>query len=196
MYYKPERYEVIEDTIESFAPSQKYDVVVACGVIYGVFDPYKFVEQMTQLATESVVIETEHPFYAGKLLWRSPTPEYIRERLRNIGIIETTNDRPTMIDANSESNFSYNGVHVSVQALTDLFRRHGWSFDGTSYDRAEQEIPKYYDPGLWSDLSRRYMARFYPSGVTSLTFEEVYKDPGAKKTSWTDIVASIPWNKK
>jgi predicted nicotinamide N-methyase len=184
MYYKPEQYEVIEEPLDTFNTDRKWDVVIASGVIYGVFDQYECIRKLTSLGKESIIVESQHPFSSGKLLFaRPPSSDWTRERMRTLKIIQVIDDWPMMIDAESNSNFVYTGAIISSGALAILFKHYGWAFDDTSYLQAELEIPEHYDPGHPS--GRRYMARFYPSNVRSPTFTDVYNSPIAKRVKWS-----------
>ena len=189
--YTAEQFDIVEDTIEKFTSDKKYDIIIASGVIYASYDPYQFINKVTKMANHSIIVETEHPFQAGKLLWKTPPPGFLRRRLREVNIIQIVDDRPIMIDADSDSNFWCTGVHISIQAITSIFRRNKWSHDNSSYLKAEREIPEKYDPEYTGGEGKRYMARFYPSGTSSPIFTDVYKNPEAPKSSWDDAKRDI-----
>ena len=183
LYYKQEQFEVIEEPLDTFDTTRKWDVVVASGVLYGVFDQYACIKKLASLAKESIIIESQHVFASGKLLFaKPPSPEWTRERMKTLNLIQISDDMPIMIDAESNSNFSCTGAIISPKALSILFKHYGWAFDDTSYLQSEREIPEHYDAG--HPTGRRYMARFYPSNVRSPSFTDVYNSPIAKRTPW------------
>jgi predicted nicotinamide N-methyase len=182
-YYKPEQFDVIEEPLDTFEATKKWDVVIASGVLYGVYDQYECIAKLSSLANESIIVESQHPFSAGRLLFAAPpSPEWMRERMKTLKVIQVADDWPMMIDAESNANFSYCGSIISVAALTTLFKRYGWSLDDASYLQSEKEMPENYDAG--SATGSRYMTRYYPDEVTAPTFSEVYKNPTAKKIPW------------
>lgn len=182
-YYDTNQFEIVENTIEEWTTSKKYDIVIASGILYGVFDPYKFVEKLTLLATENIIVESQHPFFAGKKLWSDITDEERRARMKWYNIIQILDDNCAMVDAESNSNFIFTGIMVSIAALCSLFRRNGWSHDNLLYDTAEKEIPMYYNIAF--PTGQRYMSKFYPNNVSAPAFSDIYKDPTAKKIPWS-----------
>jgi hypothetical protein len=181
-YFEKDRFTVIQDSFDTFNTAGKWDIIVASGVLYGVYDQYQGVEKLTRMATESVVIESQHPFLGGKLLFsKTIDKDWLRYRMRNLNIIQVT-DETMMVDADSDSNYSFVGSMASVAALTVLFNKYGWQYDKKTYDLAESNIPEIYDVG--TDTGSRYMARYFPGNQKKETFTEVISNPKAKKISW------------
>jgi predicted nicotinamide N-methyase len=183
-YYSKDKFDIIEQPLDTFEPDRKWDVVVASGVLYGMFDQHQCVKKITSLASETLIVESQHPFAGGKLLFAfPPSPEWLRDRMKNLNVIQIVENWPMMIDAERDANFVYAGSFSSRYALAVLCKSNGWDYDDVLYDRAEKEMPEYYD--VSTPTGKRFMAKFYPSDVRVDTFTDVYQDPTAKRVKWS-----------
>lgn len=62
-YWSDDKFKIIKDDIISYlsAEQEKYDIVFACGVIYGFLNTYGFLEHVTKVAKECVVVDCSYP---------------------------------------------------------------------------------------------------------------------------------------
>ena len=49
-YYQSNQYNIIQTSINKFVSNKKYDIVVASGMLYAVFDSFCFIKKITELA--------------------------------------------------------------------------------------------------------------------------------------------------
>jgi SAM-dependent methyltransferase len=62
-YWNPDQFTIIKDEIENFLTNttNKYDVVFACGMIYGFLNTYRILELITKVTNYCVVIDSSYP---------------------------------------------------------------------------------------------------------------------------------------
>lgn len=187
-YYDSSKFDVIEEPFDTFNTDRKWDVVVASGVLYGIYDQYDAIKKIASMAKESIIVESQHPFSSGKLLFAyPPSDDWLRLRMRTLNIIQIVDETPMMIDAERDGNIFCTASVISAGALVNMFKNHGWNFDDTSYNLSEMELPEHYD--VVHPTGRRYMTRFYPGTSRTKSFVEVYKDPKARRVSWLNGVS-------
>jgi len=179
-YYDSSQFEILNCPIEQFDVNRQYDIVVASGVLYAVFDSFAFIDKLSKLAKEMIIIETKHPYAGFRNLWSNISDERRKELSKKVKLIQMYDDNH-MVDADSESFYSITSSKVSIASLAIMFKNQGWSHDPLLYDLAEKEIPEVYDI-LNHD---RYMARFIPGNIGITHFYKEIHNPDARKISWT-----------
>lgn len=62
-YWNKENYHIVQDEIINFlsTTNEQYDIVFACGVIYGFLNTYGFLDLTTRVAKECVVVDCSYP---------------------------------------------------------------------------------------------------------------------------------------
>lgn len=62
-YWSDDRFTIIKDEITNFLKNNtdQYDVVFACGIIYGLLNTYEFLELVAKTAKECVIVDCSYP---------------------------------------------------------------------------------------------------------------------------------------
>lgn len=180
-YHSQEKFTIVKQPAEKLTFDHKFDIIVASGVLYGIFNPFAFIESLTALAREQIIIESKHPFLGYRKLWgENADVKFLKDRAVKIPMIVPWDDN-RMTDADSDGMYVIGSSKVSVAALDMLFKNHGWRQDLSLYHQAEQQIPKVYD----IEFSDRFMTRFVPDASCSIRhfYQEIH-NPDAKINSW------------
>lgn len=182
-YHAPEKFSIQNQTAESLQFDSKFDIIVASGVLYSVFDPFALIKSLSGLAREQIIIESKHPYRGFRRLFGfDANIDMLKDRAKKLPMI-VPNDSNYMTHADSEVFVHVASSNVSVPALALLFQNHGWEHDWTLYHAAEREIPWVYDLAQCD----RYMTRFVPNDSCSVRhfYKEIH-NPNA---------ITVPWNK-
>jgi hypothetical protein len=178
--YSKDRYSIVESALEDFKPYRKFDIVVASGVIHGYLDPFRCISTLVEIANESVIIDSQHPYNGFRSLYPNATVEQRKYAADVMNLIQLVENKPAMVDADSESSIVYNSSFPSLLSLKVIFNSNGWAYDSSLYATAECEIPEHYS----LEHGRRFMAKFYPSYVSAPYFAQALKNPNSEKVSW------------
>lgn len=181
-YYKSEQFEIVNQPAEHMRFNKRFDIVVASGILYGVFDPFSLVKSITSLARERVIIESRHPYLGYRTLWQKMTgDDFFRDRGLTASIIQVTENNK-MSSADSDYMYVVSSTVVSVRALTFIFNHNGWDADLSLYHKAEKEIPEIYD----ITKHDRFMIQYFPTQHNPLKYlyQQVHNSE-AEKTTWT-----------
>ena len=154
-YYDPTTFEIFNQSLEDFVSIEKFDIVVCAGVLYAIFDTFAAVNKLTNLAKETIIIESLHPFYGYKGLYKNQSDEYLHQIAKEISIIETKR-RSGMVDARAERSLMIVGSLPSLNSLIMMFENLSWQYDSELYDQAEQQMPENFN----LLQSNRFMAKF------------------------------------
>jgi hypothetical protein len=173
-YNDDNKFDIVKSSFEHFTTDKKYDIVVASGVIYGVFDPYTFVNKITSLATTAIIIESRHPYNAFKTLFPKCTPAERYAISRTVSLVQVTEASGDMIDAKAPRQITgFASCIPSIVGLSTIFKNCGWEHDPRLYDLAEQEIPQVYNVLHHN----RFMAKYIPSNSKLQFFCEEINNP-------------------
>lgn len=178
-YYNSDKFTIIEQSIEEFNSTEKYDIVIASGVVYGVLDVFEFCRKLTSLAKDTIVIESRHPYNGYRKLFKLLGSAERRQVGKSLSLIQTR-ENAAMVDAKTNGFIVCSSSTPSLQSLVTIFKGHGWAYDDSLYTQADQQIPQVYNLIYHS----RFMARFNPADVTLREFYKEINNPNAEKLEW------------
>jgi SAM-dependent methyltransferase len=144
--------------------SGTYDIVLACGVIFGFFDIFDFIRRVCQYSNQFVIIENRNPKYSfSNLTTNGPT-------LYDVPII-TFNKKGMAKDNNNNSfdNFSELQTLANKEAVNLLMSAYGFDFDCVI---TPEPILSSHDMYRESGKNGRYIIR-YTKGTSLKTMESV-----------------------
>ncbi len=167
-YYQSNQYEIIHTSIDTFVSDKKYDIVVASGMLYAVFDSFCFIKKITELAKETIIIDTVHPFNGYRRLFPEASDEDRKRVSKTLSIVQPS-ERIRMQGVNANGSVRITASIVSLQALILLMKNNKFSYDSKLYDLAEKEIPYYYN----ITVHNRYMAKFFPQETIDNSNQEI-----------------------
>jgi len=177
-YFDPDQYSLVEGWIETFEPEQQYDIVIASGVIYAVFDSFSFVKKITELSRGLVLIDAVHPFNGYRRLFPDATDEQRKQVSKLLSIIQPS-ERIRMNSADQAGSVRISASIVSLQALILLMKNCGFDYDDSLYQAAEETIDYYYDIARHN----RYMAKFFKSTVNANLYQQALENPNTEVAS-------------
>lgn len=173
-YNNSSKFDIIKTSFEHYSFDKQYDIVVASGVLYGIFDPYMFVNKITSLATTAIIIESAHPYNAFKTLFPRLTPQERYTISREVSLVQIIKTGGIMIDAKAPRQVTGFAASVpSVVGLSTLFKNCSWEHDTRLYDQAEEEMPQIYNVLNHN----RFMAKYVPSDSKLQFFYDEINNP-------------------
>lgn len=182
----------IEDFFKS--STEKFDIVVASGVIYSFTDPTEFLDNIAKYGN-TCIIETSHP-------WNTHTkseafgiiPKEILQSFRESPYWEifieyepfTTLSRRQMVVGTQQETALYTGCGVSLGYLRHYMGMLGYDYDPTVNGKLKKLIPSLYSPlhryaAKFSKSSRPAKPQGYINSLTSNAQGSIIKK------SWNDI---------
>jgi hypothetical protein len=173
-YFPDGNWENITASLEKFETDRQWDIVIASGVLYACFDPFDFVEKVSQWCREIVIFDTVHPFNGYRRLFPDATDED-RHRVSTLLSIIQPSERVRMTVANLNHSVRVAASMVSPTALNLLMKNQGFDCDSSLYQLAEEQIPYYYDVRKHN----RFMAKYFRAQVNTNLFEKALVDPGS-----------------
>ena len=177
-YFDPSAYSLNNTWVETFNPNTQYDIVIASGVIYAVFDSFKFVKKITSLSRDVVLVDAVHPFNGYRRLFPSASDAERKAVSKTLSIIQPS-ERIRMNAEEQAGSVRITASIVSPQALILMMRENGFDYDDELYQTAEQEIDYYYDVAKHN----RYMAKFIKSDVKLNTYKRALENPNTEMAS-------------
>lgn len=178
-YFREDQYALIETWAEKFRHQEKYDIVIASGIMYGVFDSFEFVRCIAGFSRDVVIVDNVHPFNGYRRLFPDATDEQRRSVSKILSIIQPS-ERIRLNSKDENKSIRFSACIVSLQALILLMKNLGFRYNDTLYQTAEKEIDYYYDVRKHN----RYMARFVKDDGTILkTYEKALDDPNTETVS-------------
>lgn len=187
-YYDQALWRIDKTSIEDFvsATKDRFDLVLASGVIYGLADPIRFIEHLAKL-TDFVVVESVHRhLYFGQLSDQARSAVFddpkIVDSLENSSFISVGPQR--MIGADNET-LAYFGLNPSMGALKILFGSHGFSWSDLGNRALKRDWPQVYNPRNRFAL---HFLRHEKAKRYALGFANALRDPEnvLKKMNWSD----------
>jgi hypothetical protein len=172
-YYSQNQYSVYDGSFSDFPIDKKYDIVVAAGTLYGSFDVFKFVEKMTKLSNEFVIIDAVHPFNGYRRLFPDASDADRKRVSQTLSIIQPSERIRQGIQSNKSLRVA--ASLVSITALKTMMKNHGFEYDESMYNQAELEIPEIYNV----INHNRYLAKFFISNTKLVHLESEIKNPDA-----------------
>ena len=164
----PNKFTIIKQPIQEFDTTEKYDIVVAAGVMFGVFDVFEFCKKLISLSKERIVIESLHPYDGMRMILPHIDINQRRQVLEKTAVIRINDDTELTL-ANTLANMSgVVGCEVSIGALDIIMRRLGWE-QTDLYRYANKRFPEFYD----CEYSNRYLVEYE---FTGSTIKEFYKE--------------------
>lgn len=145
MYFKDSRWDIVNSSIESFLEKniEKFDIIVVSGVIYGIIDYYGFVEKLTKICNECIVIESMHPW---KIMDKNGNLTDIKfwEKMIEFPFVQYTPGIRHSHEDGTKS-YEYDGIRISQSAFHHIFDHLGWKASDAANDRLASTIPDVYD---------------------------------------------------
>ena len=175
-YFQKNQYTLIETWAEKYEPKEKYDIVIASGVMYGVFDSFDFVKKIANLAQDIIIVDNVHPFNGYRRLFPNATDEQRQAVSKTLSIIQPS-ERIRFNSKNEAKSIRISASIISLQALILLMKNVGYRYDDSLYQSAEKEIEYYYD----IRKHNRYMSKFVKDNSIILnTYEKALDNPNTE----------------
>jgi len=172
-YFQKNQYTLIETWAEKYEPKEKYDIVIASGVMYGVFDSFDFVKKIANFARDIIIVDNVHPFNGYRRLFPNATDEQRQAVSKTLSIIQPS-ERIRFNSKNEAKSIRISASIISLQALILLMKNVGYRYDDSLYQSAEKEIEYYYD----IRKHNRYMSKFVKDNSIILnTYEKALDNP-------------------
>lgn len=163
---------IVESTIEDFLHynTNRYDVVVASGVLYGILDVYGCLKTLTDISNY-IIVEAKHPFTIRTSAQNFPNKAQFFELEKPI--IDVGNI--SMIHEDDNSRTTNLGFGVSIGALTNILQSMDFVPDFAVYDNLKENIGEVY--GL-NNSYKRYGIGFRRDVVENklMPFVDNYKN--------------------
>lgn len=190
-YFEGSRWTIANTAIESFLASntETFDIVIVSGVIYGIADFHSFLRQITQIAAETVVIESMHPW---KVIRADGTLTPMEEwrRVIDYPIVQYCPAVRHSHQSGTKS-YEYDGVRISIAAFQQIFGHLGWQVDLTANNELAKTVPDVYDvdhvvrgdtPAELAHLINtasgpRFVIRCYPGAKSKFDFVHTFAKP-------------------
>lgn len=172
-YYQQNQFSVYDGSFSDFPTDKKYDIVIAAGTLYGAFDVFKFVEKMTKLSNEFIIVDAVHPFNGYRRLFPDASDDDRKRVSQTLSIIQPSERIRQGIQSNKSLRVA--ASLVSITALKTMMKNHGFAHDQSMYNKAELEIPEIYNVVNHN----RYLAKFFISDTKLAHFESEIKNPDA-----------------
>lgn len=144
--FDQDRWEIKNTSIEQFLNNniQKFDVVIASGVIYAFYDPISFLNNIAKIG-ELIYIESQTPvlpsFSTGASLntpFEGKEWQHVSEKER-ILLLDTYPfvyyGKVMMIHGTNKQNIKYNGSLPSIKFITNHMAELGYNNDDTVYNK-------------------------------------------------------------
>jgi hypothetical protein len=175
-YFQKNQYTLIETWVEKYESKEKYDIVIASGVMYGVFDSFDFVKRIANFSQDIIIVDNVHPFNGYRRLFPNATDEQRQAVSKTLSIIQPS-ERIRFNSKNEAKSIRISASIISLQALILLMKNVGFRYDDSLYQSAEKEIEYYYD----IRKHNRYMSKFVKDNSTILnTYEKALDNPNTE----------------
>lgn len=152
----PNKFTIINQPIQEFETTEKYDVVVAADVMFGVFDVFDFCKKLVSLSKERIVIESLHPYNGMRKVFPDIDITQRRKMLEETAVIGINDNISGFV-----------GCEVSIGALDIIMRRLGWE-QTDLYRYANKRFSEFYD----CEHSNRYLVEYEFTGSTIKEFHK------------------------
>jgi hypothetical protein len=173
-YYDTDRWNIVNSGVEEFLSNctEKYDIVIMVGVLHCLFDYQKILRIITDIGQEAI-IECFHPYNAFKELYpeRDNNHLYLLCKTHSLAQIATK----TGTAGENGGSYNFDGVRLSMRALSNVFGYLGWSTDLELNDLCMQQLPEVYSLDTPS-YCPRYVTRSVPADRTVFEFADGYLD--------------------
>jgi precorrin-6B methylase 2 len=171
-YFKSD-WRIIESSIEDFLANNrnKYDVVVASGVLYSVTDVYGCLKALTDISNY-IIVEAKHPFTVRTAVQSYPNKTEFFEFEKpviDVGQVQ-------MIYEESNTRANALGFAVSIGALTTILQSMDFVPDRTVYTNLKETLGDVYG---FDNPYKRFGIGFQRSTVDDklVPFVESYQNP-------------------
>ena len=158
-HFEPEQYEIVTADVEAFDTDNKYDIVIASGILYGILDSFNFLRRMARFSKDMVILDSVHPFNGYRRLFPDASDEdryrvakilsiiQPSERIRMTGALDPsiTDEKEKAANTFSGGSVKMTASIVSLEAARILMKKNGFEYVPGLYELAEQEIDYYYD---------------------------------------------------
>ncbi len=134
----------IEDFVYVLGGSlDEFDIIVVSGVIYGIVDYFSFLQRITKMAKEMIVIESMHPW---KFMDRdgNMTPMEFWAEMTKFPVVQYT-QKIRHSHQDGTKSYEYDGVRISIGAFEQAFGHLGWNVSLAANDQLGQTIPDVYN---------------------------------------------------
>ena len=177
--YFPNKFNIIHKPIEDFQTTEKFDVVVAAGVMFGVVDVFALCAKLASFSKERIIIEGIHPYDGMRMLMPDITREQRKKLLEESSIIRINDNMGMTVDHTPGNLLGISGSEVSIGALDIIFRRLGWE-QTNLYRYAFKNFPEFYD----CENSNRYLVEYEYTGSYVKEFYKEHNNPNNKINLW------------
>lgn len=196
-YHAGKDWKIIELSAEDFMSQceDKFDIVLAAGIIYTITDTISFLRGLAKLADEVVIesMQPRRPWYFedwyGPVLERlKPTIDELRDlqgkiRWMDIELPFTHYRTSGMLYGDRPADLRTLGIHPSLGAVTLIMRHIGFERDITMYDDICAAMPNLYN------YKTRYAVRFYRnSNPVPMAYSEALFDENKIVEYWKDKI--------
>lgn len=153
-YFHNTQWSIAQSSFEDFfkVNNEKYDILIASGVIYSVVDPVAFLNNIASIA-DTCIIESVHPWSRSPRDQLPGLPNDVMQRFRESpyweGFIEsepfTTLGPRRMVLGTSNNSIEYTGCHVSMGYLKRYMDIIGFTYDQSVYNLLKEKVPEVYN---------------------------------------------------
>jgi 16S rRNA G966 N2-methylase RsmD len=148
-YYDQSKWRIEQRSVEDFLETtdERFDVILASGILYGSADPMNLLKQMSEKA-ERIVIESVHQHVYLRML-PQPIVNIILKDPQSIFCLENasyiTVGQQGMIGT-GEQTLIFNGLNPSMGALKFLFQSLGFVYNDSVNLTLKKKLPDTYHP--------------------------------------------------
>ena len=153
------QWQVLNNSLQTYMSfnRNRYDVIVAWGVLNGMYDPIPALEWMMR---RSDIVSLDLPI-----------PHNVTDELAHVSI--DLNTSSSMITAGESASYVFTGSRIGLGAIKIIANLNGFDLDMASYDQLKTELPEYY--GVDSKY-RRMAFNLVRSDVTLPRLDNTYKE--------------------
>lgn len=182
-YFEKDKFEIINSSVEHYLETnnQKFDIVVAGGIVHAYYDPIPFLNKLTDIA-DVIIIEEYHPYND---ILKNQMPPMLKNYPLWKKFIATESFiqyvRVPMIWGTGRDNIAYNGSLPSIGFLTYHMNIFGFDYDPSLNWDLGQNIPDIYN------INHRYGVRYFKNlekQKQSTGFLSATNSPDSKIISW------------
>jgi hypothetical protein len=188
-YYDKSKWRIEPSSIDDFLDSTKdrFDLILASGVLYGSSDPVKLLTRISKKA-DWVVIESVHQHVIFRELTGATRSVILKDPqivsfLENVSYIAV--GQQGMIGSNNQT-IVFNGLNPSMGALKYLLEHLGFTYTDAVNQELKRQLPKVYHP-----LYRFGMLfkKTKPTKTPSYGFTNTVENPKniTKKINWENL---------
>lgn len=141
---------ITQDFIENFFENnaERFDIIVASGIIYGYFNPSEFIDQVVQIS-DNVIIESRHPLTRWLKETKFDTEGYFPinhiQSLEKLPLVVYYPGNASMMLSDKASNLKFNGSCPTKGFVDYYFNLKGYENNKTLDETIQSNCPDVYN---------------------------------------------------